>query len=91
MLKVAQNYCANSEKNFQGVRGMILFWRWWRAVGDLKHIYWVILIYEFTDKIALIGPSPMTPTEVRAKIRALVLHVLLHAVLHVLFHDTLNS
>lgn len=70
---------------------MILFWRWWGAVGDLKHIYWVILIYEFTDKIALIGPSPMTPTEVRAKIRALVLHVLLHAVLHVLFHDTLNS
>lgn len=58
---------------------MILFWRWWRAVGDLKHIYWVILIYEFTDKIALIGPSPMTPTEVRAKIRALVLHVILHA------------
>lgn len=58
---------------------MILFWRWWGAVGDLKHIYWVILIYEFTDKIALIGPSPMTPTEVRAKIRALVLHVLLHA------------
>lgn len=38
MLKVAQNYCANSEKKFQGVRGMILYWRWWGAVGDLKHI-----------------------------------------------------
>lgn len=78
MLNVAQNYCANSEKIFRGSEG-------WFCFGDggvrwvIWSIYWVILINEFTDKIALIGPSPMTPTEVRAKIRALVLHVLLHA------------